>query len=61
MRAGVSTTPILRLLNQQQVARMYDVIGRWILSSKCYLAGFIALTSFLMWPNIIIELNRNTL
>jgi hypothetical protein len=34
---------------------MYDVFGRWILSSKCYLA-FIAITAFLMWPNIILEL-----
>jgi hypothetical protein len=50
---------IFRLLNQQQVARMYmyDVFGRWILSSKCYLqnvAAFIAITAFLMWPNIIL-------
>jgi hypothetical protein len=40
---------------------MYDVFGRWILSSKCYLAAFIAITAFLMWPNIILEFNRNIL
>jgi hypothetical protein len=57
----VSITPILRLLNQPQVARMYDVFGRWILSSKCYLAAFIAIISFLMWPNIILEFHRNIL
>jgi hypothetical protein len=51
----------IRLLNQQQVARMYDVFGRWILSSKCYLAAFIAITAFLKWPNIIIEFSRNLL
>jgi hypothetical protein len=51
----------IRLLNQQQVARMYDVSGRWILSSKCYLAAFIAIKTFLMWPNIILELCRNLL
>jgi hypothetical protein len=38
---------------------MYDVFNRWILSSKCYLAAFIAITAFLMWPNIILEFNRN--
>jgi hypothetical protein len=52
---------ILRLLNQQQVARMYDVFGRLILSSMRYLAAFIAITAFLMWLNIILELNRNIL
>jgi hypothetical protein len=31
---------ILRLLNQQQLARNYDVVGRWILSTKCYLAAY---------------------
>jgi hypothetical protein len=40
---------------------MYDVLGRWILSSKCYLASFIAITAFLMWPNIILEFIRNIL
>jgi hypothetical protein len=40
---------------------MYDVFGHWILSSKCYLAAFIAITPFLMWPNIILEINRNLL
>jgi hypothetical protein len=35
---------ILRLLNQQQVARMYDVFDHWIWSSRCYLAAFIAKT-----------------
>jgi hypothetical protein len=38
----------LRLLNQQQVARMYDVFGSWMLSSKCYLAAFIAIKGFIM-------------
>jgi hypothetical protein len=52
---------ILRLLNQQQVARMYNVFGHWILSSKRYLAAFIATTAFLMWPNIILEFNRKIL
>jgi hypothetical protein len=42
-----SITLILRLSNQQQVARKYDVFGRWILSSKCYLAAFIAITGVL--------------
>jgi hypothetical protein len=54
-------TLILRLLSQQQVARMYDVFGRWILSSKCYLAAFIAIKAFLMWLNIILEFNRSLL
>jgi hypothetical protein len=40
--------------SQQQVARMYDVFGRLILSSKCYLAAFIAITAFPMWPNIVL-------
>jgi hypothetical protein len=39
---------ILRLLNQQQVARMYDVAWPLELSSKCYLAAFIAILAFLM-------------
>jgi hypothetical protein len=51
----------LRSLKQQQLARMYDVFGRWFLSSKCYLAAFIAITAFLMWPNIILEFTRNIL
>jgi hypothetical protein len=54
----VYITLIIRLINQQQVARMYDVFGRWMLSSKCYLAAFIAITEFLMWPHIILEFNR---
>jgi hypothetical protein len=49
---------ILRLLYQQQVARMYDVIWPLEWSSKCYLAAFIAILAFLMWPNIILEFNR---
>jgi hypothetical protein len=55
--------PHIRLSKEQQVARMYNVFGRWILSSKCYLASFIAitLTAFLMWPKIILEFNRNIL
>jgi hypothetical protein len=40
---------------------MYDVFGRWMLSSKCYLAAFIAIKAFLMWPNIILEFSRNLL
>jgi hypothetical protein len=36
---------------------MYDVFGCWMLFSKCYLAAFIAIKSFLMWPNIILELS----
>jgi hypothetical protein len=60
--AGLSMTacqrPILRLLYQQQVTRMYDVFWPLELSSKCYLAAFIAIFAFLMWPNIILEFNR---
>jgi hypothetical protein len=52
---------ILRLLNQQQVARMYDVFWPLELSSKCYLAAFIVILAFLMWANIILEFNRYTL
>jgi hypothetical protein len=43
------------------MACMYDVFGRWILSLKCYLATFIAITAFLMWLNIICEFKRNIL
>jgi hypothetical protein len=45
----------------KQVARMYDVFWPLELSSKCYLAAFIAILGFLMWPNIILEFNRNIL
>jgi hypothetical protein len=37
---------------------MYDVFWPLELSSKCYLAAFIAILVFLMWPNIILEFNR---
>jgi hypothetical protein len=38
--------------------RAYDVFWPLELSSKCYLAAFIAILAFLMWPNIIVEFNR---
>jgi hypothetical protein len=47
---------ILKLINQQQVARMYDVFWPLELSSKCFLAAL----AFLMWPNIILEFNLFT-
>jgi hypothetical protein len=34
---------------------MYNVFWPLELSSMCYLAAFIAITAFLMWPNIILE------
>jgi hypothetical protein len=44
---------------QHQVARMYDVFGRWSLSSRCYLAAFIAImTVFLMMMNISLSLTE---
>jgi hypothetical protein len=55
---SMTACPILRLLYQQKVARMYDVFWPLELSSKCYLAAFIAILAFLMWPNIILEFNR---
>jgi hypothetical protein len=51
MSAG-AIAPVLR------DALRYDVFWPLELSSKCYLAAFIAKLAFLMWPNIILEFNR---
>jgi hypothetical protein len=37
---------------------MYAVFWPLELSSKCFLAAFIAILAFLMWPNIILEFSR---